>query len=123
MALQTGEVGIVLFKQTDGLKRQNSVDTSKNIPTCNAVLEQIQQKITNNARSDISDCNDAPIGFYCNNGMANAPSSYTGYVYILTLSYNNDNNYKIQFGFIINNDDIYIRNRIAGNWTNWVKKT
>lgn len=91
--------------------------------TSGAVYNALGHKINYEPRSDLSDCNSASDGFYCSNNVANTPDNTTGYIFILTLSYNNDDSYRVQFCMLINNNDIYVRNKIAGTWTAWAKKS
>lgn len=98
-------------------------DGNYNPITSNAVRDALIYKMNYYPRSNLSDCDTAPDGFYCSQNVANTPNDNTGYVFILTLRFNTDSNFKVQFCILINNNDIYVRNKIAGTWTAWAKKT
>lgn len=104
----------------DGLQRVNVIDTSKNIPTCLAVNNGLSSKINNyyNATS-LNDCNTAETGFLCSRNVANTPNNTNGYIYLLTLAYNNDNSYKVQLCFPISSMSFYKRTKVQGIWSNW----
>jgi hypothetical protein len=91
--------------------------------TSSAVNDALKHKMNYFPVSDLSDCDNALDGFYCSRNVANTPNYNTGYVFVLTLSYNSDNSYKVQFCVLINNNDIYVRNKVAGTWSSWSKKT
>lgn len=91
--------------------------------TSDAVYEELLSKVRYIPRNgEVDDCNDVPDGFYCSNTMTHAPNNTTNYVYLLTLSYNGDLSYRVQFATIINNTDLYVRCKVAGTWqTTWSK--
>ncbi len=90
--------------------------------TSHAVYQGLRDRVGYYPSSDLTDCNTVSDGFFCSNNVSNAPNGHTGYVYVLTLSYNRDNNYRIQFATLINNQDIYLRCKVAGTWqTTWRK--
>lgn len=105
---------------TDGLKRVNVVeDNNKNIITSNAVYNGLLGKLTylpRGANIAITDCDLAPDGLFSKSNMEHAPNNSSGFIYLLTLPYDNNSNYKIQFGTIINSNDLYVRSKIAGTW-------
>ena len=92
-----------------------------NAVTSNAVNNAINNFIYNipRAGSGLTDCNTAPAGFYCSNNVANAPTGSVEFIYLLTLSYDNNVNYKLQVCFIINYTTLYIRAKINGTWGSW----
>lgn len=90
--------------------------------TSHAVYQGLRDRVGYYPSSDLTDCNTVSDGFFCSNNVSNAPNGHTGYVYVLTLSYNRDNNYRTQFATLINNQDIYLRCKVAGTWqTTWRK--
>ena len=84
----------------------------------NAILQFFTQ---NQPRADFSDCNNAPLGFACSNNLANAPLNTSNYVYLLTLSVNNDGNYLEQLAFVNTSIHTYRRNKSGGYWSSWYK--
>ena len=82
----------------------------------NAILQFFTQ---NQPKADFNDCNNAPLGFACSNNLANAPLNTSNYVYLLTLTVNNDGNYLEQLAF----DSIHTYRRIKANgyWGSWYK--
>ena len=73
--------------KTDGLRRVNTVENNnKGMVTSNAVYDALENKMNYFPISDLSGCNNAPDGFFCDNNVANTPNNYTGYVFVLTLT-------------------------------------
>jgi hypothetical protein len=106
----------------DGLRRVNKVENNNmGMVTSDAVYEELLGKFRYMPRgSEVEDCNDVLDGFFCSNQMEHAPNNTTAYVYLLTITYNGDLNYRVQFATIINNTDLYIRCKVAGTWqTSW----
>lgn len=88
--------------------------------TSGAVYTRLLNTVDIFPRSNMADCNTANMGFFCSNDVLNAPDNTTGYIFLLTLPYNLDDNYKVQFCTKMNNTGVYMRNKIAGTWTAWV---
>ena len=96
--------------QPDGLKRVDVIENNnKNMITSNAV-QGLRTEINTllsykldikptNAASGLTDCNTANTGFLCGSNVSNAPQSSTGFIYLLTLKYDNNSNYKTQLCF------------------------
>lgn len=84
----------------------------------NAILQFFTQ---NQPNADFNDCNNAPLGFACARNLANAPLNTSNYVYLLTLSVNNDGNYLEQLAFINGSIHTYRRIKSSGNWSSWYK--
>lgn len=72
-----------------------------------------------NAASGLTDCNTANTGFLCGSNVSNAPQSSTGFIYLLTLKYDNNSNYKTQLCFLISQNEMYIRSCTNGIWLSW----
>ena len=84
----------------------------------NAILQFFTQ---NQPRADLNDCDNAPLGFACSNNLANAPLNTSNFVYLLTLSINNDDNYLEQLAFINSSIHTYRRVKTGVNWSSWYK--
>ena len=84
----------------------------------NAILQFFTK---NQPKADFNDCNYAPLGFACSNNLANAPSNTTNFVYLLTLSINNESNYLEQLAFINGSIDTYRRIKSGVDWSPWYK--
>ena len=87
--------------------------------TSGAVYTRLLNTVDVFPRSELTDCNDAKMGFFCNSNVLNTPDNTTGFIFLLTLPYNLDENYKVQFCTKMNNIGVYMRNKIAGAWTAW----
>ena len=88
--------------------------------TSGAVYSRLSNKLEYSNRSaTFNDCNTVSDGIYCANNVANTPNGITNYVQVLTLSYNNDNNYKIQLCFPLGYSNIFVRTKTTV-WSNWV---
>jgi hypothetical protein len=87
--------------------------------TSGAVYSRLNTKLEYSNRSQtFTDCNTVSDGIYCANNVANTPNNISNYVQVLTLSYNNDNNYKIQLCFPLGYNNIFIRTKTTV-WSNW----
>ena len=75
--------------------------------------------LPNIPRANLTDCNTAETGLLCSNNVANTPNNTQGYVYVLTLSFNGDLNWRVQVCFPILNTTFYIRYKSNGTWGAW----
>lgn len=97
---------------------------SSNPITSGAVYSALIEKLTYYPKayysSEITDCNDATDGILCLKDVANAPTSSSGFIMLMTLSYDNNSLYKIQICVKISSTDIFTRAKTGGTWTSWV---
>lgn len=93
--------------------------TAPEITGINSALSYKLDIKPTNATSGLTDCNTADAGFLCGSNVSNAPQSSTGFIYLLTLKYNNNINYKTQLCFLISQNEMYIRSCTNGTWLSW----
>ena len=87
--------------------------------TSSAVYNALLNKLTYASVDTFTDCDTAADGFLCAHDTAHAPGNTSGWIWLLTLTYNNDNYYKIQLCFVVGDLTIYKRAKDVGVWTEW----
>ena len=87
--------------------------------TSNAVAEVLKNYLTNISRSSLTDCNTADAGLLCANNVANAPNGTQGFIYVLTLNFDDNVYYRVQVCFPISSSTVYIRYKSNGTWGTW----
>lgn len=92
--------------------------------TSGAMYSALSKKLTYDPKAQysglITDCNDATDGILCLKDVANAPTSSSGFIMLMTLSYDSNPSYKIQICVKISSTDIFTRAKSNGIWTSWV---
>lgn len=102
-----------------------AVTSGSNKPvTSGSVYDELLKKLTYDTKIHysglITDCNDATDGILCLKDVANAPTNSSGFIMLMTLSYDSNPFYKIQICVKISSTDIFTRAKSNGTWTSWV---
>ena len=74
------------------------------------------------AGTSFTDCNTVADGLFCSSGVAHAPADSSGFIFVFTMSFDNNSSFRYQMAFLVSNTNIHTRVSINGSWTSWVVK-